>query len=113
MKEYNLYLELIYQMIDGETSEVERQTLFNAIQQYPELQLEFQNAININNAGKSFVATTEVPLVLTNQLFSKTGMKYSGADILKEVTDNNKASNGVIANKRFWIRSSKNAFGNF
>lgn len=78
MKNYDTYKELIYLMLDGEASEIERQTLFEALNESPELQSEFQNAIQINNAGASYSNTTEVPGNLTNSLFSKAGLTYAG-----------------------------------
>ncbi len=79
MNDNSSYIELIYQMIDGEASEVERQTLFNALNENPELQTEFQNALTLNNAGYAYAATTEVPKHLTSSLFAKAGLAYSGA----------------------------------
>ncbi len=77
MKDLNFYKELIYLMIDGEAGEVERETLFSAMHESPALQAEFQNALNINNAAKSYAASAEVPPALTDKLFSKAGLAYT------------------------------------
>ena len=99
MADKNSYIELIYQMIDGEASEVERQTLFSALNDDPELQAEFQNALSINNAGKSFAASQEVPSHLTNSLFSKAGLTYAGGSAGGNAADAGKHSSGRSA---FW-----------
>lgn len=106
----NNYIELIYTMIDGEASDIERQTLFSELQKNSDLQLEFQNAININNAGKTFAASSEVPLHLTKQLFGKSGLIYTGADILKNTANVGTGISKVTSQKSIWSNLGKFAF---
>jgi opacity protein-like surface antigen len=109
MNDNSSYIELIYLMIDGEASEVERQTLFNALNENPELQTEFQNAITLNNAGYAYAATTEVPKHLTGSLFAKAGLAYSGASAINPAIETiQKAS---VLSKAGYFAASKYGFG--
>jgi hypothetical protein len=79
MNENIEYSKLIDLVIDGEASEIERQTFFAEIGTNPSLQTEFQSALKINSAARNFASTSEVPKALTMGLFSKAGLSYAGA----------------------------------
>lgn len=77
MENPNLYSELICLVIDGEASEVERQSLFSELSKSPELQVEFQNTLKINNAAKNFASQSTVPNEITQNFFANAGLRYN------------------------------------
>ena len=109
MKDLNSYKELIYLMIDGEAGEVERETLFSAMHDSPALQSEFQNALNINNAAKSYAASADVPPALTEKLFSRAGMAYT-APVNAGAVSAGAATSGFWSNAKTFA-SGKYGFG--
>jgi len=102
MNDNSSYIELIYLIIDGEASEVERQTLFSALKENPDLQIEFQNAIMLNQASNAYALSEDVPRNLTNNLFSKAGLTYSGVSASTQAVQNNTKSG-------FWVNAGQYA----
>ncbi|HPI19318.1 MAG TPA: hypothetical protein PKY56_03020 [Candidatus Kapabacteria bacterium] len=82
MENPNLYSELICLVIDGEASEVERQSLFSELSKSPELQVEFQNTLKINNAAKNFASQSTVPNEITQNFFANAGLRYNSPTII-------------------------------
>lgn len=80
MYNQNKYSDLIYQMIDGELTNTESSELFSVLGNSPEMQQEFMTALKINSASKSVVFGNVVPDNLTNSLFAKTGLNYTGSN---------------------------------
>jgi hypothetical protein len=76
MIEYNQYIELIYLVLDGEASDIERTALFSAMSENSALQNEFQTAMKLNKAAESFPATAKVPASLTEKFFNHAGMTF-------------------------------------
>lgn len=80
MKNYDTYSELIYLVIDGEASDVERSAFYSALSENPELQNEFQTAMKLNRAAESYPKKSTVPISVTDKLFSKAGLVYMPVD---------------------------------
>lgn len=74
------YNELIYLVIDGEASDVERTTFYTALAGNPELQNEFQTAMKMNRAAEGFPKKSIVPIAVSDKLFNKAGLTYISAD---------------------------------
>ncbi len=112
MENPNLYSELICLVIDGEASEVERQSLFSELSKSPELQVEFQNTLKINNAAKNFASQSTVPNEITQKFFANAGLRYNGpANIPNTISP---AKSILSSTKSFLINNSyisKIAFG--
>jgi hypothetical protein len=85
MNENNKYLDLIYLVLDGEASEIERSTLFGAMADNQVLQNEFNTALKLNKAANSVPGTITVPMDLTNNLFNKAGLNFVNSNIDKPI----------------------------
>jgi hypothetical protein len=66
--------DLIYLFIDGEATEIERQILFEKLANNNELQLEFQDALKINQNIASNENKLAPTAFLTNSIFSQAGL---------------------------------------
>lgn len=89
MNEKNIYSDLIYLVIDGEASDIERTTLFDALHDNPQMQNEFQIALKMNKAAEALPSMYDVPAALTNKLFDKAGLNYSGTTYVQAASTNN------------------------
>ncbi len=76
MNSENINMELIYLVIDGEASDIERATFFTALAENQELQNEFQTALRMSRAAESFPQKSFVPLAVSEKLFNKAGLVY-------------------------------------
>ncbi|MFH1049776.1 MAG: hypothetical protein V1779_02470 [bacterium] len=69
----NSYTDLVYRFMDGETSSVEQNVLFNALAKDSELQFEFQQAVSILKGFNADKVVLTPPAKLTNSLFVSAG----------------------------------------
>ena len=113
MNEYQKYIDLIYVVIDGEASDVETSTLFDALHNNQELQQEFQTALRMNKAAEAIPALNVVPPLLTDKLFNKAGLNYTGNANFKTTAGDTSpvplvlSNSGLIAN----LTAGKFGFG--
>ncbi|MEI8133491.1 MAG: hypothetical protein WCH46_00270 [bacterium] len=70
----NAYSDLIHLFIDGEATEVERNTLFNALKDSPELQEEFSSAMELKKAFASDIMNLQPPSYLESQIAERAGI---------------------------------------
>jgi len=70
------YNDLIFLVIDGEASDVERATLFKHLSENIELQNEFQLAIKMQKASDNIATNLIPPTSLANNIFQSAGLNY-------------------------------------
>ena len=70
----NAYSDLIHLFIDGEATEVERNTLFNALKDSPELQEEFSSAMRLKQAFSADIMQLQPPTYLQSQIAERAGI---------------------------------------
>jgi len=70
----NSYTDLIHLFIDGEATEVERNTLFNALKDSPELQDEFHSAMELKKAFATDIMNLQPPSYLESQIAERAGI---------------------------------------
>lgn len=70
------YNDLIFLVIDGEASDVERATLFKHLSENIELQNEFQLAIKMQKASENIGTNLIPPTSLANNIFQSAGLNY-------------------------------------
>lgn len=70
------YNDLIFLVIDGEASDVERATLFKHLSENIELQNEFQLAIKMQKASENIGTNLIPPTSLANNIFKRAGLNY-------------------------------------
>lgn len=76
MDELINYNDLIFLVIDGEASDVERAILFKQMSENIELQNEFQVAIKMQKASENIGNDLIPPSSLANNIFQKSGLNY-------------------------------------
>jgi len=70
----NSYSDLIHLFIDGEATETERNTLFNALKDSPELQDEFHSAMELKKAFTTDIMNLQPPSYLESQIAERAGI---------------------------------------
>ena len=70
--------ELIYLLLDGEASPVQRDQVFQALAHDPDLQHEFDSALKLNNAFEQELKSSKPSAALMGSLFQKAGMTTLG-----------------------------------
>src|SRR3954468_20673660 len=70
----NAYSDLIHLFIDGEATEVERNTLFNALKDSPGLQEEFSSAMQLKQAFAADIMQLQPPTYLQSQIAERAGI---------------------------------------
>ncbi len=69
----NAYSDLIHLFIDGEATETERNTLFGALKDSPELQEEFTSAMELKKAFAADIMQLQPPSYLQSQIAERAG----------------------------------------
>ena len=70
----NAYSDLIHLFIDGEATETERNTLFGALKDSPELQEEFTLAMELKKAFAADIMQLQPPSYLQSQIAERAGL---------------------------------------
>ncbi|MFI5263681.1 MAG: hypothetical protein ACHQM6_04115 [Candidatus Kapaibacterium sp.] len=70
----NSYTDLIHLFIDGEATETERNTLFNALKDSPELQEEFSSSMDLKKAFATDIMNLQPPSYLESQIAERAGI---------------------------------------
>ena len=70
----NSYSDLIHLFIDGEATETERNTLFGALKDSPELQEEFHSAMELKKAFAADIMQLQPPSYLQSQIAERAGL---------------------------------------
>ncbi len=70
----NAYSDLIHLFIDGEATETERNTLFGALKDSPELQEEFASAMELKKAFAADIMQLQPPSYLQSQIAERAGL---------------------------------------
>jgi hypothetical protein len=70
----NSYTDLIHLFIDGEATEVERNTLFNALKDSPALQEELSSAMELKKAFAADIMNLQPPSYLESQIAERAGI---------------------------------------
>ena len=74
MSTTNAYSDLIHLFIDGEATETERNTLFGALKDSPELQEEFHSAMELKKAFAADIMQLQPPSYLQSQIAERAGL---------------------------------------
>ena len=74
MSTTNAYSDLIHLFIDGEATETERNTLFGALKDSPELQEEFASAMELKKAFAADIMQLQPPSYLQSQIAERAGL---------------------------------------
>src|SRR5438067_7795912 len=70
----NGYSDLVHLFIDGETTETERNILFGALKDSPELPKEFSSAMRLKQAFASDIMQLQPPTYLQSQIAERAGI---------------------------------------
>ena len=71
---HNAYSDLIHLFIDGEATETERNILFGALKDSPELQEEFSSAMKLKKAFAADIMQLQPPSYLESQIAERAGL---------------------------------------
>ncbi len=71
---HNAHSDLIHLFIDGEATETERNILFGALKDSPELQEEFSSAMQLKQAFASDISKLQPPSYLESQIAERAGL---------------------------------------
>jgi hypothetical protein len=71
---HNAYSDLIHLFIDGEATDTERNTLFGALKDSPELQEEFSSAMRLKQAFSADIMQLQPPTYLQSQIAERAGI---------------------------------------
>src|SRR5436190_18569817 len=82
MSTHNAYSDLIHLFMDGEATETERNILYGALKDSPELQEEFSSAMQLKQAFASDIMKLQPPSYLESQIAERAGFLVAASSTL-------------------------------